>query len=107
MGKKTHYWNFLAVLSTYIGPEFLILVNAVININSQGPIGVMELNSAREAKLEIIEVTPADPMRDASDWKLFEGKLGYDEDNDEEDGKWKDYENFELLNGRRKRRRKF
>ena len=106
-GEKTHYWNFLAVLSTYIGPEFLILVNAVININSQGPIGVMELNSAREAKLEIIEVTPADPMRDASDWKLFEGKLGYDEDNDEEDGKWKDYENFELLNVRRKRRRKF
>ena len=47
-GEKTHYWNFLAVLSSYIGPEFLGLVNAVVNINSQGPIGVMELNSARD-----------------------------------------------------------
>ena len=69
-------------------------MNAIININSQGPIAVTELNSAREAKLEIIEVSPADPMRDASDWRLFEGKLGYEEeDEEEEDREWTDYEN--------------
>ena len=105
-GEKTHYWNFLAVLSTYIGPEFLGLVNAVININSQGPIGVMELNSAREANLEIIEVKPADPMRDALNWKIFDGKLGYEEE-DEEEREWTDYENIELNNYRSKKRRKF
>ena len=65
-------------------------MNAIVNINSQGPIGVMELNSAREAKLEIIEVFPADPMRVALNWRLFEGKLGNKEE--EEDRKWTDYE---------------
>ena len=95
-GEKTHYWNFLAVLSSYIGPEFLGLVNAVVNINSQGPIGVMELNSAREANLEIIEVNPADPKRDASNWRLFDGMLGYEEEEDQEDRDWTDYENVEL-----------
>jgi len=106
-GEKTHYWNFMAVLSTYIGPEFFILVNAVININSQGPIGVMELDSARKANIEIIEVAPADPLRDASDWPLFDGKLGYEEDTDEEEREWTDYENFEIKNDRSKKRRKF
>ena len=68
-------------------------MNAIININSQGPIGVMELNSAREAKLEIIEVFPADPMRVALNWRLFEGKLGNkEEEEEEEDRKWTDYE---------------
>ena len=116
-GEKTHYWNFLAVLSTYIGPEFLGLINAVININSQGPIGVMELNSAREANLEIIEVTPADPMRDASNWKIFDGKLGYEEGDEniwsessepdsattDEDHTWRDYDNFALLDNRKRK----
>ena len=123
-GKKTHYWNFLAVLSTYIGPEFLgHLVTAVVNINSQGPIGLMELNSAREANLKIIEVTPADPMRVVSDWRVLDGRLGYEEDTeeeeeenissesseqdsatDEEDHGWRDYDNFALLDNNRKRR---
>ena len=121
-GKKTHYWNFLAVLSTYIGPEFLDhLVTAVININSQGPIGVMELNSAREAKLRIIEVSPADPKRIVSDWRLLDGKLGYEEEtdedesvssesseidsaSDEENQGWRDYDNFALLDNNKKRR---
>ena len=67
-------------------------MNAIININSQGPIAVTELNSAREAKLEIIEVFPADPMRDASNWRLFERKLGNKEE-EEEDREWTDYEN--------------
>ena len=98
-GQKTHRWNFLAVLSTYIGPEFLGLVNAVININSQGPIGVMELNSAREANLEIIEVAPADPMINASDWRLFDGKLGYEE----EENSWFDWDNLALLDNRKRR----
>ena len=94
-GNKTHYWNFLAVLSTYIGPEFLDhLVTAVININCQGNIGKEELKSAREAKLRIIEVAPADPMRDSSDWRVFEGKLGYEEETDEDEREWRDYENF-------------
>ena len=98
-GEKTHFWNFLAVLSTYIGPEFLGLVNAVINISSQGPIGVMELNSAREANLEIIEVAPADPMINASDWRLFDGKLGYEE----EENSWFDWDNLALLDNRKRR----
>ena len=53
----------------------------------------MELNSAREAKLEIIEVFPADPMRDTSNWRLFEEKLGYQEEEEEEEAReWTDYE---------------
>ena len=74
-------------------------VNTIININSQGPIGLMELNSAREAKLEIIEVFPADPMRDDSNWRLFEGKLGNKEEEgeEEEDREWTDHENLFTL----------
>ena len=57
----------------------------------------MELNSAREAKLEIIEVFPADPMRDDSNWRLFEGKLGNKEEKEEEDRECTDYENLFTL----------
>ena len=32
----------------------------------------MELNSEREAKHSIIEVTPADPIRDMLDWRVFD-----------------------------------
>ena len=72
-------------------------VNTIININFQGPIGLMELNSAREAKLEIIEVFPADPMRDDSNWRLFEGKLGNKEEEEEENREWTDHENLFTL----------
>ena len=67
-----------------------------IKTHSQGPIAVTELNSAGEAKLEIIEVFPADHMRDASNWRLFEGKLGNKEE-EEEDREWTDYENLFIL----------
>ena len=36
------------------------------------------------AKLDIIEVFFADPMRDASNWRLFEGKLGNKEEEEED-----------------------
>ena len=80
-GKLTHRWNFLAVLSNYIGPWFLDhLVYGVVNIDSAGPIGDMELESAREAGLKILQVAPADPARDPTlSWGL-EGTLGYEVD---------------------------
>ena len=78
-GMRTHRWNFLAVLSTYIGPWFLDhLVHAVVNIDSTGPIGALELETARQAGLKIIEVAPADCARDPTQYYGLEGTVGYE-----------------------------
>ena len=78
-GELTHRWNFLAVLSTYIGPWFLDhLVYGVVNIDSVGPIGDMELETAREAGLRIINVAPAEAARDPTKSYGLEGEVGYE-----------------------------
>ena len=57
----------------------------------------MEQNSARETKLEIIEVFPADLMKDFLNRSL-KGKLGCKEEEEEEEAKeWTDYEKLFTL----------
>ena len=93
-GEEAHRWNFLAVLYTYIGPEFLSIVDGVVNINSVGHIGDMEVQSAMKIGLPMIDVRPADARRDPQYWRDwdFKGVEGYDSDMED----WIDFDNLEV-----------